>query len=359
MAQRIEWVTEPPRFTSLAEEWDALARRHSTPFVRHAWFSAWWAAFGAGRPLRVCLLWEDARLVAAFPLFAARRGRLSAMANVHSPLFRPLARDDEALEGLSVSVARAGAPELEVPALAVDDLALAVLTRVLERERRTNLVEPQETSPLTDTSGDLEAYRREKKSKLREVERRRRKLLREHRVELTLIERPRDLEVELQRGLEVEASGWKGEAGTAILSSEDTTRFYRSVARAYHESGDLRFSGLSVDGRLVAFDYAILHGGRYHLLKTGYDESLRRLGPGLALRLAVIERCFELGLAAHEFLGEAYDWKLMFATGEREHRMLRSYRRRPVAMLRHQYRRRARPLLRRAYRRVRGRESPG
>ena len=349
MGDRVEWITERGALDGLAEDWDRLARKDATPFTRHAWFTAWWDGFRPDGSLEVCAAWRGDELVGAFPLYASR-GRLRALANDHTSAFEPLARDAEALEAVaSAALSRAG--ELEVPALAADGEALGCLRDLARRDGRLTLLERHSDAPIVDTSGDFEAYRAEKKGGWRETERRRRKLMREHEVELKLIEPPDDLEEELRRGFEVEASGWKGETGTAILSSEETLRFYESVGRAFHATGELALSGVTVDGRLVAFDFALLHRGRYWLQKTGYDQAMRKLAPGLVLRLAVIERCFEAGLEAHEFIGDDMDWKRLFATGYRRHEVFRAYRRRPVPALRYSYRRRARPTLRRAYNR--------
>ena len=106
---------------------------------------------------------------------------------------------------------------------------------------------------------------------------------------------------------------------------------------------------------MVAFDLSLLHEGRLYLLKTAYDEGFGRLAPGLVLRLSVIERCFELGLEAHELLGGADEYKLKFSTTDRRHVGLRAYRRLPAPVVRYGYRRSLRPGLRRAYRAVRPR----
>jgi len=214
-------------------------------------------------------------------------------------------------------------------------------------------IESREISPIADTTGEFAAYREPRKRSWRELERRRRRLLREHSPSVRLIERPVELERELSRGFELEAGGWKGRNGTAILSTEQARRFYTAAARAFHASGELVVSSIEVDGGLLAWDLAILEGGRYWLLKTAYDERYRSLAPGLVLRHQVIEHCFQRGLLAHEFLGGAMDWKLPFATGERAHAAILAYRRRPGSMLSYSYRRFARPLAARAYHRVR------
>src|SRR5215207_8910765 len=95
MAFRTEWIDDPSRLAALREPWDRLAAADPTPFSRHDWLTAWWRAFGDGRRMRICAVWDGDDLAAALPLAAPARGRaLTAMANPHSPAFRPLARDD-------------------------------------------------------------------------------------------------------------------------------------------------------------------------------------------------------------------------------------------------------------------------
>jgi CelD/BcsL family acetyltransferase involved in cellulose biosynthesis len=351
MAERVEWVVDPARFGALEGPWDELARGRYEPFLRHSWFRTWWEAFGQGRELCTCALWRGQELAAVMPLYARSRSRLAALANIeHSPLFEPLAQDGRALAAVA-SAAFARAPEVLVEGLPADSPALSTLVDAAQRGRRIPLLEHGQTSPITDTSGDFDEYRQKMKRNWRETERRRRKLVREHDAEFRLISTPGRLEEELQRGLELEASGWKGKNGTAILSSTATQRFYRSIAALLHARGELTFSSLSLDGRLVAFDLAFVHGSRYYLLKTAYDEGLRTLAPGLVLRLAVVERCFEMGLEAHEFLGPDMEWKRLFSTGTREHRNLRAFAWRPLPVVHFLVRRRARPAARWVYRR--------
>ena len=349
MTERIEWVTTRRRLDALRSQWDLLARG---PFQRHGWFTAWWESFSASRKLAVCALWREEELVGVLPL-CGRLGSLEVMANVHSPLFEPLSKDPTALDAVlraSVAGARGRLTLTPVPS---DGPVFERCVAAAREAGRLVWIEPGEISPIADTTGEFATYREPRKRAWRELERRRRRLLREHSPTVRLIERPVDLEGELSRGFALEARGWKGRNGTAILSTEQTRRFYTAAAHTFHASGEFVVSSIEVDGCLLAWDLAILEGDRYWLLKTAYDERHRSLAPGLVLRHQVIERCFQRGLRAHEFLGGAMDWKLSFATGQRAHAAIRAYRRRPPSVLSYLYRRFARPPTARAYHRLR------
>lgn len=349
----VDWITDRQDFAALAGEWDAVLPDDARPFDLHCWYATWWEAFGDSHELAVCTLRRGGELAGVLPLI--RDGRsLGALANVHSSVFRPLASDPEAMERLMAEAMSQGAPQLRLIALPKDDPCIAGLEAGARDAPMRLVVEPGYVSPIVDTNGDFEAWRKESKPRWgAPLERFRRKMGRDHEAEFSIVEPPRDLEAELDDGFQVEASGWKGEVGTAIVSAPETAAFYRGMARAFHERGELRLSRIVLDGNTAAFDLCLLHRGRLYLLKTGFDERFRRLAPGLVMRLSNIERCFELGLDAHELLGSESEWKGKFATGDRAHVNMTAYSKAPVESARHAYRRLVRPVLKRAYRRLR------
>jgi CelD/BcsL family acetyltransferase involved in cellulose biosynthesis len=353
---RIEWVQDDERFSALAGPWEHLVPFEATPFQSHAWFAAWWRTFAGRHRLSVCAAYDTSGLAGVLPLWR-RRGTLAAMANDHTPLFGPLARSEAALAAL-VDAAQAAMPtRLVLRPLDETDPVVNIL-RAAPAHRA--LFAAEESSPIVDTTLSREEFVRLTKPRWQApIERLRRKLGREFELFTSLVASPSALERELREGFDLEASGWKGRGGTAILSSPQTLAFYTDVARAFHQRGQLKLSALRVDGRLVAFDLSLLHRRRLYLLKTAYDEGFRRFAPGLVLRLSVIERCIDTGLEAHELLGVPAEWKRKFSTGERRHLCYRSYESGRVGRAGFAYRRRARPMLKRAYLLARRLRLPG
>jgi CelD/BcsL family acetyltransferase involved in cellulose biosynthesis len=279
---------------------------------------------------------------------------LRSLASVHSPVWRPLCKDEEARRELIAAAVSEGASGLRLLAVPADDPSLGEFESAGAERSMRALREPEAVSPIVDTSGDFDAWRTESKKKWgAPLERFRRKMGRDHEAEFSIVESPRDLEAELDDGFRVEASGWKGEQGTAIVSSPQTEAFYRGIARAFHARDELRLSRIVLDGETAAFDLCLLHRGRLYLLKTGFDERFRKLAPGLVMRLSIIERCFELGLDAHELLGDESEWKSKFATDSRAQVKVHLFGSGPVGTMKHAYRARMRPRLKNAYRRLR------
>lgn len=317
------------------------------PFSDEIWMQAWWDAFGAGR-LQVGVLERESALAAALPM-ASRRGRLSALANYHSPVFEPAAVDDAAAgEILRAAFAR---PEPAVFLHALPEASLPLVRRAAGGRRL--LVEEAHTSPVVETTGAFEDYAKNLGSTLR---RRRRKLERERKVSLRLDDGGEDLEGALARGFAIEASGWKTRAGTAIVSKPQTHAFYAAIARAYRARGELMLGTLSVDGRATAWHLTLRRGPRLYMLKTGYLEEAAKLTPGLLVHLMTIEHCFaDASVDSYELLGAAERWKLELATSERRHVRVWAFARGASGTVRWSVRRHGLPVARRVRARLRER----
>jgi len=63
---------------------------------------------------------------------------------------------------------------------------------------------------------------------------------------------------------------------------------------------------------------AIQHGGRYWLLKIGYDEAFASASPGLLLLCESLRHAAVDGLASYEFLGGVAPWIRPWTSHERE-----------------------------------------
>jgi CelD/BcsL family acetyltransferase involved in cellulose biosynthesis len=356
--EQIEWVTDPDRLAAISDAWDRLSARDFPPFGDHAWFTAWWDAFGSDGELRACLLWRRDELSAALPM-ASKRSRFSALTNPHTPSFIAPARDDAALESIVAATFDARPTVLTIDALQASDPLRDALATASERRGRALLEEPAQHSPRVELSGDFERYAAERKSRLRNITKQWTKLTREHAVGFRFACPDDDFDAEVERAFALEAAGWKGRAGTAVLSTLETTRFYTALARAYKARGELRLAWLDVDEAPAAFIFAVQRNRRVYGLKAGYDEDLRRYSPGLLIVLRTIERCFELGLAAYELTGSDEPWKAYFANATLEHVRLRSYGRRPLQLTRYVARRAGKPVAKRIVATVRGGGSSG
>ncbi|MBD8877351.1 GNAT family N-acetyltransferase [Roseibium polysiphoniae] len=90
--------------------------------------------------------------------------------------------------------------------------------------------------------------------------------------------------------LQLEASGWKGTRGTALLSHQNTARFAREMIAKLSASGCVRIDTISVSGKPIAMLIIMLDAGRAFSWKIAFDESYARFSPGAQITLFALER---------------------------------------------------------------------
>ena len=89
--------------------------------------------------------------------------------------------------------------------------------------------------------------------------------------------------------LRLEATSWKGEAGTALACSQSTQSFYRDLIQRSAAQGKAKFLVLKVDGKPIAMISDIQSQATVYCYKTSYDDSYARYSPGLQTEFKNIE----------------------------------------------------------------------
>ena len=112
--------------------------------------------------------------------------------------------------------------------------------------------------------------------------------------DLELVDRSAE-EAGLETFLALEASGWKGRAGTALACDAGHAEFFRESSRALAARGALELLFLESGGKAVAARCSYLAGGASFCFKLAFDETLSRFSPGRELELRLIDRFHEAG----------------------------------------------------------------
>jgi CelD/BcsL family acetyltransferase involved in cellulose biosynthesis len=326
-----------------------------TPFVTLAWTQAWWEAFGKGD--RVLATWSetDGEPAAAAWLRRAPGGGLVSPTNAHSGDWDALAASEMAREHLWEGLAAAGARWVRLEAMRTQSESLEAAQAAFSRAGYRVVVEEGARSPYLELPGSFdELMAGMSRNHRSQVGRRRRSLEREGELTFRTITGGAGLDDALASVFEVEASGWKARAGTAILREPGAEELYRTFARAGAREGILRIHLLELDGRAIAGDLGAVVGGVGYLLKTGFDEDWSRLSPGLVLRADVLRASIEEGLTGYDFLGPDDPYKLRWTETVRPRATLRAFRG-AAALPGLTWRRRLRPALKRARDAVRAR----
>lgn len=338
VAELSDWAELAP----LREEWNDLVASSpaDTLFLRHEWLENWWLHFAGGRRLAIFVAREGGRLVAALPLLEERGSVggvpakvLRSLTNGHSFRYNALARPDaaHALVAIWAHLRWRARPWDVILMEEVPDDA-RVIDPLLEAARADDArvgVWHGADVPYLPTDGTWEAYHASLSKNMRaNLRKKKRRLEEEGTVSFRRLREPAEVAEGMRAGLALEGSGWKAEAGSAILSDETLFRFYTRWAEIAAANGWLRLSFQDVNGTPVAFDLSTLYGGRYYDLKMGYDPAWERFSVGQLLKARILEACFEDETREYDFLGASmrakddwmpqkrgHDWYFVFRPG--------------------------------------------
>lgn len=305
------------------QEWEALADAvGASPFVRPGWVQTWHRAFGRGQELTLTAR-RNGELVGVLPLVVRRRV-LESPTNWHTPEYAPVASDGEVAAMLLAGAVRLHQQRLQLSF--VDSHTAQSVARLATAHGQHVLTRQLERAPYLDVSGTFADYEQRLGRHLRtEIRRRRRRLDEVGPVTLDVV--GKDHEEAFAEFCRVEASGWKGEKGTAVGAQQQTRSFYADLADCAADRGWLRLALLRVGDRAVAGDLALECDGVHYLLKTGFDPVYGRFAPGKILRHAMIERAYSERLTSYEFLGQDADWKLEWTSSARPRYVVQAFAR--------------------------------
>ena len=299
-AIRVE-VAAAGRLAALGSDWLDLLGRAAAPnvfmdpaLVRIA------AAITPQRRVGALLAWtsvDGAEQLAGVLTFAVGRCRKALPTRVlmvppcaNSSLATPVidrACLDQVLHAMLDAVA--GDPDLPnivaFEAIGMDGPTMAALARVcaargskpclLERARRPMLVS------TLDGKGYLEqALSSSTRKKLRQH---RRRLGERGTLTSVATVEPAALRRSLEEFLLLEASGWKGRQGTALLCNDGEAAFARAFVAALAEQGRAAIHALYLDGRPVSMQIVMRAGPAAFTWKTAYDEQFQEFSPGMLL----------------------------------------------------------------------------
>jgi CelD/BcsL family acetyltransferase involved in cellulose biosynthesis len=129
--------------------------------------------------------------------------------------------------------------------------------------------------------------------------------------------RPEEVDSLLDIALEIEARSWKGAAGTALVHDRLRGGFLREYAHRACAAGTLRIALLRIGDVAAAMQVAVEEGGRWWLLKIGFDPALAACSPGVLLLAETLRQAVRCDLTGYEFLGTVEPWTRVWTEQER------------------------------------------
>lgn len=303
------------------------------------------------------MLCDDEGALHAGAFLRRRPGSLAACANVHSADWDAVARDDDARAQLWEALAAFGAARVHLRAMPESAPGTRVACEQLRRAGYSVVTVPGPVCPWLALPSTFDELLASASSSLRQqVRRRRRGLEQAGALAFRTVREGPGLDDALETFLRLEASGWKGQSGTAILSQPSTARLYREFAHAAASEGWLRLGILELDGVAIAASYDCVFDRDAYLVKTTFSESHARLSPGLVLIAEVMRSLIEERASSYDLLGEEDRYKTRW-TAER-HPRAQVFAYRGSARPGYLYRKTIRPRLKQARDRVKALARP-
>ncbi|KZL17302.1 hypothetical protein PsAD2_03171 [Pseudovibrio axinellae] len=99
----------------------------------------------------------------------------------------------------------------------------------------------------------------------------------------SMLESQADIEAGLEAFLKLEAAGWKGRQGTALLSKKSAAVFTREMLAKQNATKSIRIGQLKLDKKLIATNILLREQGRIFGWKTAFDQNFAKFSPGQLL----------------------------------------------------------------------------
>ena len=315
---------------ALREDWDALAARAESPLLEHDWFLCAARAFCRESDLRIITTHSGSRLTGVAPLAlhatesGTRLGLLGA-STLHEP-GNLLHEDEAALKAILREMSRLGAPCLvqRVPV----DAPLCRRAGELLGPRAVTFVRRTRPSLGIDIAGTWEDYwaglSRHLTQNLPRLEGKARRA--SGRVTARVLHpAPQEVDGIFEVLVRIEASGWKGRKGSALLQRPAMCGFFREYSRLAAAKGRLRVTVVEFGPDVAAIEFAVMAYGRVWQLKIAFEDRYASFYPGLHLTRASVRDAFETGCRSYEFLGSAEAWEERWRPAAREYAVVVIY----------------------------------
>lgn len=301
----------PQELAAHSDAWADLASHAAEPNVFHEpWFLLPAVeAFGKDEHFLFVLAYSDTELIGFFPLARRRGYRGMPLSYVtlwqHTYAFHgtPLVRQGHERDALRALLAwaaqdgRCGA-FLELPGLdAEGPFALALGDVLRERVRLSFVVDQGQRAFFRPaTHADATAYIEDalRGKRIREYRRQERRLGEPGGVTYRVLDSAADLEAWVGQFLALEASGWKGQEGTALGLREPDRTFFAAVCKSAFERGRLMMLGLFAQDKPVAMKVNFLAPPGAFAFKIAFDEAFARFSPGVLLEMENVRRVYAM-----------------------------------------------------------------
>ena len=281
-----------------ATQWRALSTRAAEP---NGYYLPEWelavnaSAKGRGNAAALGAWRGTSTLIGLMPVISMWRAYkipLPALvsADPYGTLCTPLLDRDmaeDAVSNIMEQARRAGAHALIFRATSLDGAAMKAFADVLGRDGIAPLVLQSHVRACLDATCDADEMLRDTlgAKKLKELRRQRNRLAEHGAVNFDVARTPADVAAAIETFLMLEASGWKGQRGTALSQDDGDAAFVRRATSALAGTGQCEIVTLRAGETPVAAAIVLRHQDRAFYFKLGVDERFAKFSPGVQLTL--------------------------------------------------------------------------
>lgn len=245
------------------------------------------------------------RLLAPFsverPLLRMRPPAIRIWSSPFGPLGTPLVDRDNPQAIVADFLRMIAAPEkglpklLQFPDLRAEGVFAATLRGAAESLNlpMTRVLEHERAMLISDLDGDTYLRRSLSRHHHKELRRLERRLAEKGEVAYEIAETPAETRLAIETFLSLEAGGWKGRAGTAMVTDRFRAAFVREAITGLSERAMCRIHTLAVGGKPIASLVVLLEAGIAYTWKTAFDEAFSAYSPGILLMVAVTKHHLE------------------------------------------------------------------
>jgi CelD/BcsL family acetyltransferase involved in cellulose biosynthesis len=261
-------------------EWELAVNASARDRVGAVALSAWDNTSQLIGLMPVVSLWRACKIPLPALVSADPYGTLST-----PPLDREHA--DDAVMDLLQQARRSGVHALILRDMSLDGATMKVFADVLRRDGLQPIVLQSHVRACLDASRDADQLLQEAlgAKKLKELRRQRNRLAELGAIRFDVARESGDVAAALETFLKLEASGWKGQRGTALGQHEGDAAFIRRATEGLAETGQCEIVALHAGDTPVASAVVLRHLDRAFYFKLGVDERFAKFSPGVQLTL--------------------------------------------------------------------------
>lgn len=194
----------------------------------------------------------------------------------------------------------AGARALILRDVMFDGEVMKTITGILRQDGMRPRVLRSYSRACLDATRDADALLHEAlgAGKLKELRRQRNRLADHGEVRFDIARSPEQVSAALEHFLKLEAGGWKGRRGTALVQDDGDASFIRQAAPKLAETGQCEIVSLRTGDIAIAAAVVLRHLDRAFYFKLGFDEQFAKFSPGVQLTLDLTQHlCADPGIA--------------------------------------------------------------